>query len=66
MLLEEGVYYDQCIRLAKLLAFVLLHSILQGQICLLLQVFLDFLLSHMQLGNVVPDMKDQMLFSDAK
>ena len=26
-----------------LLAFALLHSILQGQICLLLQVFLDFL-----------------------
>ena len=29
-----------------LLAFVLLHSVLQGQICLLLQVFLDFLLLH--------------------
>ena len=29
-----------------LLAFALLHSILQGQICLLLQVFLDFLLFH--------------------
>ena len=28
-----------------LLAFALLHSVLQGQICLLLQVFLDFLLS---------------------
>ena len=27
-------------------AFALLHSILQGQICLLLQVFLDFLLLH--------------------
>ena len=27
-----------------LLAFALLHSIVQGQICLLLQVFLDFLL----------------------
>ena len=27
-----------------LLAFTLLHSVLQGQICLLLQVFLDFLL----------------------
>ena len=26
-----------------LLAFALLHSVLQGQICLLLQVFLDFL-----------------------
>ena len=29
-----------------LLVFVLLHSVLQGQICLLLQVFLDFLLLH--------------------
>ena len=29
-----------------LLAFSLLHSVLQGQICLLLQVFLDFLLLH--------------------
>ena len=29
-----------------LLAFALLHSVLQGQICLLLQVSLDFLLLH--------------------
>ena len=29
-----------------LLAFALLHSVLQGQICLLLQVFVDFLLLH--------------------
>ena len=29
-----------------LLASALLHSVLQGQICLLLQVFLDFLLLH--------------------
>ena len=29
-----------------LLVFALLHSIFQGQICLLLQVFLDFLLLH--------------------
>ena len=46
VLLEEGVCYDQCIFLAKLLAFALLHSTFQGQICLLLQVFLDFLLLH--------------------
>ena len=39
MLLEEGVCYDQCIFLAKLLVYALLHSVLQGQICLLLQVF---------------------------
>ena len=29
-----------------ILAFALLHSVLQGQICLLPQVFLDFLLLH--------------------
>ena len=29
-----------------MLAFALLHFVLQGQICLLLQVFLDFLLLH--------------------
>ena len=29
-----------------LLAFALLHSVLQSQICLLLQVFFDFLLLH--------------------
>ena len=46
MLLEEGVFYDQCVLLRKLLAFALLHSVLQGQICLLLQVSLDFLLLH--------------------
>ena len=33
VLLEEGVCYDQCILLAE--AFALLHSVLQGQICLL-------------------------------
>ena len=43
MLLEEGVCYDQCIRLAKLLGFALLHFVLQGQTSLLLQVSLDFL-----------------------
>ena len=40
VLLEEGICYDQCILLAKLLAFSLLHFVLQGQICLLLQLFL--------------------------
>ena len=43
VLLEEGVCYDQYVLLAKLLVFALLHSVLQGPICLLLQVFLDFL-----------------------
>ena len=46
VLLEEGVCYDQYVILAKLLAFVLLYSVLQDLICLLLQVFLDFLHLH--------------------
>ena len=47
VLFKEGVCYDQCILLAELLlAFSLLHFVLQGQICLLLQVFHDFLLLH--------------------
>ena len=44
LLLEEGVCYDQCIVLAKLLAFALLRFVLWGQIFLLYQVSLDFLL----------------------
>ena len=40
VLLEEDVCYDQCVLLAKTL-LALLHSVLQGQICLLIQVFLD-------------------------
>ena len=50
MLLEEGVCYHLCILLAKLLAFDLLHFVLQGQIYLLLQVALDFLLLHCSQG----------------
>ena len=46
MLLEKGVCYDQCILLAKLLAFALLHFVLQGQTYLLLQVCLEFLPVH--------------------
>ena len=53
VLFEEGVCYDQCVLLAKLLDFALLYSVLQGQICLLLQLSLDtcysrylFLLLH--------------------
>ena len=34
-----------------LLAFVLLHSVFQGQICLLLQMFLDFLLLQSSIMN---------------
>ena len=46
VLLEKGVCYDQGILLGKLLAFAMFHSVLQAQICLLLQVFLDLLLLH--------------------
>ena len=46
VLLEKGICYDQCILLTKLLAFALLHFILQGQTYLLLPVSLDFLLLH--------------------
>ena len=46
VLLEDGVCYDQCVLLTKLLAFALLHFVLQGWVCLLLQVSLDFLLLH--------------------
>ena len=42
-LLKKGVCYDQCVLLTKLLAFALLHFVLQGQTC---QVSLDFLLLH--------------------
>ena len=37
-LFEEGVCYDQCVLLTKLLTFIPLHFVLQGQTCLLLQV----------------------------
>ena len=47
LLLEEGVFLWPVGSLGKtLLAFALLQTVLQGQICLLLQVFLDFLLLH--------------------
>ena len=46
VLLEESVCYDQCVLLAKLLAFALLHFVLRGQICRLRQLSLDFLLLH--------------------
>ena len=46
MFLEESVCYDQCVLLTKLLAFVLLHFVLQDKTCLLLQISLDFLLLH--------------------
>ena len=42
----KGVCYDQCSLDKTWLAFALLHFVLQGQTCLLLQVSLDFLLLH--------------------
>ena len=54
MLLEKGLCYDQCLLLAKLLlAFALLHFVLQGQTCLLLQVSLDFLLQEARQGRIL-------------
>ena len=44
VLLEESVCYDMHSFDKTLLAFSLLHFSLQGQICLILQVSLDFLL----------------------
>ena len=49
VLLEESVWYDQCILGKTLLAFDMLHFVLQGQICLLLQVSLDFLFLNQSL-----------------
>ena len=37
-LFESGVCYDQCVLLAKLLVFALLHFILQSQTCLVFRV----------------------------
>ena len=44
VLLEECLLWPVCSLSKTLLAFALLHSVLQGQICLLFQLFLDFLL----------------------
>ena len=44
VLLEEGICYDQCILLEKLLAFALFHFVLQHHTCLLFQISLEFLL----------------------
>ena len=41
-----------------LLAFALLHSILQCQICLLPQVFLDLILLHSERSYPMPEVRD--------
>ena len=43
---RECLLWPVCSPGKTLLAFALLHSVFQGQICLLLQMFLDFLLLH--------------------
>ena len=68
VLLEEGVCYDQCIPLAKL--FALLHFVLQGQICLLLQVSLG-ISAHMpeskeELKNRLITLKEESVKVDLK
>ena len=49
LVLLEVVCYDQGVLLAKLLAFSLLHFVLQCQTCLLFQLSLNFLLLHSSL-----------------
>ena len=46
MLLEKYICYDQCVLLTSVLAFALLHFVLQGQTYLLLQVSVNVLLLH--------------------
>ena len=46
LLKRECLLWSVCSLGRILLAFALLHSVLQGQICLLLEVFLDFLFLH--------------------
>ena len=53
VLLEVGISYDQCV--LTLLAFPLLHFVLQAQTCLLLLVYLDFLL---QIVTAAMELKD--------
>ena len=68
MLLEKDVSYDQCVLFGKiLLAFDLLHFVLQGQTCLLLQVSLDFLLLHILLILCIKWITDEnRLFPDVQ
>ena len=41
-MLEKAIFYDLCVLLTTLLAFALLHFVLQGQTFPLLQIYLDF------------------------
>ena len=54
VLLERGCLLWLVRSLGKtLLAFALLHSVFQSQICLLLQVFHDFLLLHFKIQKAI-------------
>ena len=55
--------WSVCFLGKTLLAFALLHSVLQGQICLLFQVFLDFLLLH---SSPLWGTRDQFCFTDCQ
>ena len=59
--MEKGVDYNQHVLLTKPFAIALLHFVLQGQSCLLLQVSLDFLLvqSNPLLRESVPRQVDE-------
>ena len=57
MLLEEDVCYDQCVLLAKLLAFALFHFVLQSQSCVLPQ----YLLTSYFCISILCDEKDMLL-----
>ena len=57
LLLEEGAIWPVCSLGKTLLAFALLCSAFQGQICLLLQVFSDFLLLHSSPLYVIREMQ---------
>ena len=63
VLLEEGVCYDQCVRLKNSISLCPAHSILQGQICLLLQVFLDFILLPYHDMNGLPWKRTEIILS---
>ena len=57
----RGCCYDLCVLLAKVLAFALLHFVLQDQTCLLFQAPFDFLLllsSPLSKGQLEPTTKD--------
>ena len=51
VLLEEGVFCEQCVLFKTLLAFPLLYFVLQDQTCLLLKISLDLGILKIPLGS---------------